>query len=132
MNQTAAISSACCASMLKQLNWKCGDHPSLEDCPDALVGRFGKTEDYGLFIHDGGGSHVEISYCPWCGTRLREEEGAETQRQVHEISGGDVVLWSVDGAVHIKTTNRCNDPVELNEHEAIELSDLLRRLVRDG
>jgi hypothetical protein len=118
--------------MLKQLNLKCRDHPSLEGCPDALVGRFGKKGDYGLFIHDGGSSHVEIAYCPWCGTRLREEKGAETELPVHEIAGGDVVLWSVDGTVHIKTTDEHNDPVELNEHQAMELSDLLRRLVQDG
>lgn len=116
--------------MLQQLNWKCGDHPSLEDCPDALIGRFGRRGDYGLFIHDGGSSHVEIAYCPWCGTRLRDEQGAQTQPQVYGISDGDVVLWSVDGAVHIKTTNNHNDPVELNEHQAMELSDLLKRLVK--
>ena len=118
--------------MSKQLNWKCDDHPSSEGCPDALVGRFGKKGDYGLFIHDGGSSYVEIAYCPWCGTRLREEKGAETQPHVYEIAGGDVVLWSVDGAVHIKTTGGHNDPVELNEHQATELSDLLKRLAKDG
>ena len=118
--------------MLKQLNWKCGDHPSLEGCPDALVGRFGKKGDYGLFIHDGGSSHVDIAYCPWCGTRLREERGAETQPPVHEFAGGDVVLWSVDGTVHIKTINKHNDPVELSEQDSVELSELLARLVKDG
>jgi hypothetical protein len=117
--------------MSRQLNWKCGNHPAVEDCPDALVGRFGKKGGYGLFIHDGGSSHVEIAYCPWCGTRLRDE-AAETQPQVYEIAGGDVVLWSVDSAVHIKTTDKHNDPVELNEHHAMELSDLLRRLVKGG
>jgi len=131
MNQSAAISGACCASMLKQLNWKCGDHLSLEDCPDALVGLFGKHANYGLLIHDGGSSHIEIAYCPWCGTRLRGGKSAVTQPTVHEIAGGDVVLWSVDGTVHIKTTDKHNDPVELNEHQARELSDLLSRLVRD-
>jgi len=132
MNKSGTIPGACCASMLKQLNSKCGDHPSLEDCPDALVGRFGKKGNFGLFIHDGGSSHVEISYCPWCGARLSEEKVAETQPPIHEIAGGDVVLWSVDGTVHIKTTDKHSDPVELNEHEAKELSDLLARLVREG
>jgi hypothetical protein len=118
--------------MLKQLNWKCADHPSVEDCPDALVGRFGKKADYGLLIHDGGSSHVEIAYCPWCGTRLREEKAVQTRPPVHEIAGGDVVLWSVDDTVHIKTTDKHNGPVELNEHQAMELSKLLARLVTDG
>ena len=131
MNQSGTIPGACCASMLRQLNWKCGNHPSLENCPDALVGRFGQKGGYGLFIHDGGNSHVEIAYCPWCGSRLREAEDEETPSRVYEIAGGDVVLWSVDGVVHIKTTDKHGDPVELNEHEAIELSDLLRRLVKE-
>jgi hypothetical protein len=68
----------------------------------------------------------------WQGGELREEKGVETQPPVHEIADGDVVLWSVDGTVHIKTTNRHNDPVELNEHQALELSDLLTQLVKDG
>ena len=132
MNQSEIILGACCASMSRQLNWKCGDHPSQEECPDALVARFGKKGGYGLLIHDGGRSHIEIAYCPWCGANLREEKGVETQPPVHEIADGDVVLWSVDGIVHIKTTNKHNDPVELNEHQALELSDFLAQLVKDG
>jgi hypothetical protein len=28
---------------------------------------------FGLIIHnDGGGSVIQISFCPWCGTRLPE------------------------------------------------------------
>ena len=132
MNQSEIILGACCASMSRQLNWKCEDHPSQEECPDALVARFGKKGGYGLLIHDGGRSHIEIAYCPWCGANLREEKGVETQPPVHEIADGDVVLWSVDGIVHIKTTNKHNDPVELNEHQALELSDFLAQLVKDG
>ena len=115
--------------MSRQLNWQCADHPSLQDCPDALIGRFGKAGSYGLFVHDGGSSHVEIAYCPWCGTSLREEESAQTQLPVYEIAGGDVVLWSVDAAVHIKTTDKHNDPVELNEHD-INQSAFNNRAIR--
>ena len=118
--------------MSRQLNWTCGNHLSREECPDALVARFGKEGGYGLLIHDGGSSHIEIAYCPWCGAKLREPKPDQTQGAVHEISDGDVVLWSVDGTVHIKTINNYNDPVELNEHQALELSDLLRQLVREG
>ena len=132
MNPSKAIAVACCQSMLKQLNWKCANHPSLADCPDALVGRFGKQGGYGLFIHDGGSAYVAIAYCPWCGMRLRTEKGADTQTAVHELAGGDVVLWSVDGTVHIKATNKYNDPVELSEQDSLELSALLARIVNDG
>jgi hypothetical protein len=51
---------------------------------------------------------------------------------VYKIAGGDVVLWSVEGTVHIKTVNSFNDPVELNEDDALELSKLLVRLVENG
>ena len=132
MNPLGTITGACCDSMLKHLSWKCADHASLTDCPDALVGRFGKNEDYGLFIHDGGSSYVAIAYCPWCGTRLRTERGTDTLTEVHEFAGGDLVLWSVDGTVHIKTTNKYNDPVELSDQESLELSALLARIVKDG
>jgi hypothetical protein len=51
---------------------------------------------------------------------------------VYEIADGDVVLWSVDGTIHIKTVSKHNDPVELTEDEAIELSKLLVRLASEG
>jgi hypothetical protein len=132
MNQSETLSVACCASMLKQLNWKCGDHASPADCPDALVGRFGEKEDFGLFIHDGGCSYVEIAHCPWCGTSLRQDDVVTTQSPVHEIADGDVVLWSVEDTVHINTINKHNDPVERSEQDSLELSQLLARLVKDG
>jgi len=52
------------------LNQKCEVHQSRYDCPDALinVGRGG----YGLIVHDGGSSVIEIRFCPWCGSQLSE------------------------------------------------------------
>jgi hypothetical protein len=55
-----------------------------------------------------------------------------TQRTVYEIADGEVVLWTVDGTIHIKTISKYNDPVELSEVDAIELSQLLVRLVKEG
>jgi hypothetical protein len=60
---------ACCESMAAQLNWACDEHSSPSECPDALVGRFADGS-FGFFIHDGGTSHMEIRYCPWCGAPL--------------------------------------------------------------
>jgi hypothetical protein len=42
---------------------------------------------------------------------------------------GDIMLW-VDkaGVIMIKTMEPSGDPVELNEHEALALSGLLRQL----
>jgi hypothetical protein len=54
------------------------------------------------------------------------------QPTVYKIADGDVVLWSVDGTIHIKTVNKHNDPFELREDHAIELSQLLVCLVKEG
>jgi hypothetical protein len=48
----------------------CPDHPDRHDCPDALIDYWSDSGRYGIIIHDGGGSMIEISYCPWCGTQL--------------------------------------------------------------
>jgi hypothetical protein len=60
----------CCDEMRAKLNWACADHSSASECPDALVGRFGRARTYGLYIHDGGASFLEIHFCPWCGAKL--------------------------------------------------------------
>lgn len=52
---------------------------------------------------------------------------------VHKRAGGDVVVWVDDGgAVCIKTKDKFNDPVELAEHEALDLANLLLRLVEEA
>jgi hypothetical protein len=33
---------------------------------------------YGLIVHDGGSSTIQIYFCPWCGERLGTEEQPET------------------------------------------------------
>jgi hypothetical protein len=50
------------------LNKKCEVHLSRSDCPDALINVV--RGGYGLIVHDGGSSVIEISFCPWCGSRL--------------------------------------------------------------
>jgi hypothetical protein len=51
---------------------------------------------------------------------------------VHKLAGGDVVVWLEEsGAICIKTKDKFNDPVELAEHEALALADLLVRLVKE-
>ncbi|WP_089408706.1 DUF6980 family protein [Granulicella rosea] len=60
---------ACCEMMARQLQWKCDLHNRIWDCPDALVAKLKRS--YGLIVHDGGESSIEIAYCPWCGTPLK-------------------------------------------------------------
>jgi len=51
---------------------------------------------------------------------------------IHEVAGGEIDVW-VDpgGAICLKTRNKFNDPVELAEHEAVELAQLLMALVKE-
>jgi hypothetical protein len=50
------------------LSHKCDIHEDRSECPDALVAVV--EGGYGLLIHDGGSSVIEISFCPWCGSKL--------------------------------------------------------------
>lgn len=43
-------------------------------CPDALIEHVSKYDEYGIVVHDGGSSMVQILFCPWCGTRLPESK----------------------------------------------------------
>jgi hypothetical protein len=56
--------------MAEQIAFRCSDHEDRFECPDALVAYSGKLDQYGLIIHDGGGSVFAINFCPWCGTKL--------------------------------------------------------------
>jgi len=58
----------CCDAMALHLAFKCRIHDDPYDCPDALVIKHKRT--YGLIVHDGGQSFVQILHCPWCGARL--------------------------------------------------------------
>lgn len=60
--------SYCCGRMEYDLSRKCEVHETRSECPDALIAEV--KGGYGLFVHDGGSSFVEISYCPWCGSKL--------------------------------------------------------------
>ena len=46
----------------------CDQHADPADCPDSLIGEV--RGGYGLRVHDGGSSVVEIAHCPWCGAKL--------------------------------------------------------------
>jgi hypothetical protein len=45
----------------------CEQHADRFECPDNLVARV--RGGFGLIVH-GGGSVIEIAFCPWCGTPL--------------------------------------------------------------
>jgi hypothetical protein len=52
--------------------------------------------------------------------------------QIYEIAGGEIAVWAEPGgAIILKVCNKYKDPVDLGEEEAIELAELLTRLVRE-
>src|SRR5580704_4308939 len=63
-----AMSVHCCDRMDYDLNQKCNVHASRSDCPDALISLV--RGGYGLIVHNGGSSVIEIKFCPWCGSSL--------------------------------------------------------------
>ncbi|WP_397304903.1 DUF6980 family protein [Peribacillus butanolivorans] len=62
----------CCDDMAYHENFKCEIHEKPFECPDKLVIYYEKDNEYGLIIHDGGSSSIEILFCPWCSKKLSE------------------------------------------------------------
>lgn len=60
----------CCKKMKKNVEQKCSIHPNPFDCPDNLIYYAVLSKQYGLIIHDSGGSMIIIKYCPFCGKKL--------------------------------------------------------------
>ncbi len=59
-----------------------GEH----DCPDCLV-CFTTDQSYGLLIHDGSTSFVQIAFCPWCAQRLPGGQDVDTSADGHLPEG---------------------------------------------
>ena len=54
------------------------------------------------------------------------------QSYVYELAGGEIDVWvDTGGAICLKIRNQFNDPVELAEHQALALAELLTKLVRE-
>lgn len=64
------MKSHCCPKMTEAVTKKCDQHIDRFECPDAIVHYSQPTEEYGIIVHDGGTSCVQIQFCPWCGTKL--------------------------------------------------------------
>lgn len=64
----------CCPETARRVEWACEVHADAFACPDALVSFSPRFQEYGLIVHDGGTSSVEILFCPWCGARLPESQ----------------------------------------------------------
>jgi hypothetical protein len=52
--------------------------------------------------------------------------------KLHEMAGGDVVAWLDNGVICLRAIASNNsDPVEMDEHEAEELVQVLQTLIRE-
>jgi hypothetical protein len=74
----------CCEMMRVQATSECDMHDRFE-CPDAVLTRFVNSDGavwFGIPVHDGGGSAVSISCCPWCGTRLTSSKAGHPRLDV--------------------------------------------------
>jgi len=60
----------CCTDLQYHLEHKCEIHSDIFDCCDHLLYYNEVYDEYGLIIHDGGSSYVEISFCPFCGYKF--------------------------------------------------------------
>jgi hypothetical protein len=58
----------CCERMAFDLTRTCRQHSNRFDCPDMLIAQ--ARGGYGIIVHDGGSSFINIGFCPWCGTKL--------------------------------------------------------------
>jgi hypothetical protein len=58
--------------MAHDLNQRCALHIDRAACPDAMIAEV--RGGFGLYVRDGEEGYaagvIEISFCPWCGTKL--------------------------------------------------------------
>lgn len=64
----------CCKDMKNNIDKNCDIHNNCFECPDTLIYYNEKFDEFGIIIHDGGESYVNINFCPWCGERLPESK----------------------------------------------------------
>ena len=60
--------------MEKAIALNCDEHSDMYACPDVLIAYSEVFDEYGLIIHDGGCSSMNIFYCPFCGAKLPESK----------------------------------------------------------
>ncbi len=98
----------CCDRMRTEVARNCREGLDRFRCPDSLVEYVPKYDEYGIIVHDGGLSRVQILFCPWCGTRLPESKRDRwfdelEKRGVHPLSDSippefetDAWYWTVN------------------------------------
>lgn len=85
----------CCKTMSDNVNYTCEEHNDPFECPDNLVFYNSKFDEYGLIIHDGGSSFIEIYFCPWCGTKLPESKAELWFDTLEELGFDDPIQQDI-------------------------------------
>lgn len=67
------MSAYCCSMMEENARKTCKQHKNPFECPDIIIVE--TIKGFGIIIHDGMCSYIQIQYCPWCGSILKELEG---------------------------------------------------------
>ncbi|MQX54669.1 DUF6980 family protein [Alcanivorax sediminis] len=88
----------CCADMDRSMRMDCDVHESAYDCPDVLVSYVPRFDEYGLIIHDGGTSSIEIVFCPWCGRKLPESKRDQWFDELERLGFDDPALQEIPDA----------------------------------
>jgi len=60
----------CCEKMLEEASRTCKDHEDRFECPDCIISYLSQFDEYGIIVHGGGVSSIDIQFCPWCGASL--------------------------------------------------------------
>lgn len=67
-------SSFCCLTMAYNVSQSLDESGEiLHDDVDVIINKW-DDGSFGIPIHDGGSSIVKINFCPWCGTKLNNDE----------------------------------------------------------
>ncbi|MEC4723585.1 hypothetical protein RY831_31085 [Noviherbaspirillum sp. CPCC 100848] len=54
-----------------------------------------------------------------------------TSEEYYESSDSTIRIWIEQGtSIHMKVITKTNDPVELSEEEALEISDVLKKFAK--
>jgi len=64
----------CCLVMAKHVSDSLDENQEIQhDNHDVIMNKW-KDGTFGIPIHDGGSSVVEINFCPWCGENIKKNE----------------------------------------------------------
>ena len=83
-SKPSIVGTACCEMMSANVNVSCPQGHDVFECADNLIYYSARENRYGLLIHDGGASFVEIVWCPWCGSDLKSSTVTLERRNSHQ------------------------------------------------